>query len=248
MSQSSIALEVTDLHKSYGALTVTKGVNFQVRQGEALGIIGPNGAGKTTLFNLITGAVRANRGTVHFQNKNVTAMDARSRCHLGISRSFQVPQPFSGLTTFENVLVGAAFGQKISQYHARESARLALERTGLWAKADQKAGTLTLLDRKRLELARAIATRPRLLLLDEIAGGLTDAECRQLIDLIREIKDSGVTIIWIEHVLHALLSVVDRILVLDFGEKIAEGDPDSIMKSPEVSAVYLGLESESDHV
>ena len=248
MSQPTVALEVQDLHKSYGALSVTKGVGFQLHEGEALGIIGPNGAGKTTLFNLITGAVRADRGTVHFHNRNVTAMDARRRCHLGISRSFQVPQPFSGLTTFENVLVGAAFGQRISQHHARESARLALERTGLSAKADHKAGTLTLLDRKRLELARAIATRPRLLLLDEIAGGLTEAECRELILLIGEIKESGVSIIWIEHVLHALLSVVDCILVLDFGEKIAEGDPETIMKSREVSAIYLGLEPETGHV
>jgi len=247
MSQPAIALDVQDLSKSYGQLQVTKQVSFQIHEGEALGVIGPNGAGKTTLFNLITGAVRPDTGTVHFFNKNVTAMHARQRCHLGIARSFQVPQPFAGLTTFENVLVAASFGQQISQASARESARLALEHTGLAQYAETKAGALTLLNRKRLELARAIATRPRMLLLDEIAGGLTEAECHDLIALIKEIKESGVTIVWIEHVLHALLSVVDRIVVLDFGQLIAEGEPETIMKSPEVSSIYLGLEPEAAH-
>lgn len=248
MSQPRIALDVQDLSKSYGALQVTRHVSFQLYDGEALGVIGPNGAGKTTLFNLITGAVRPDNGTVHFFDQNVTAMHARQRCHLGIARSFQVPQPFSGLTTFENVLVAASFGQQISQSSARESARLALEHTGLAHLSDTKAGSLTLLNRKRLELARAIATRPKMLLLDEIAGGLTEAECHDLIELILEIKRNGVAIIWIEHILHALLSVVDRIIVLDFGELIAEGDPDTIMKSPEVSSVYLGLEPEAADV
>jgi len=248
MSQRKIALDLQDLSKSYGALQVTKHVSLRLHEGDALGIIGPNGAGKTTLFNLITGAVRPNGGTVHFFDQNVTAMQARQRCHLGIGRSFQVPQPFSGLTTFENVLVAACFGQRISQTSARETARLALEQTGLAHLAKDKAGSLTLLNRKRLELARAIATRPRMLLLDEIAGGLTEAECHDLITLILNIKESGVTIVWIEHVLHALLSVVDRIAVLDFGELIAEGEPDTIMKSPEVSSIYLGLEPESADV
>lgn len=248
MSNQAIALDVQDLSKSYGALQVTKHISFQVHEGEALGVIGPNGAGKTTLFNLITGAVSPNAGTVHLFNKNATAMQARERCHLGVARSFQVPQPFSGLTTFENVLVAASFGQQISQTSAYESARLALEQTGLIKHAEDKAGALTLLNRKRLELARAIATRPRMLLLDEIAGGLTEAECHDLVELIRSIKTSGVTIVWIEHVLHALLSVVDRIAVLDFGELIAVGEPETIMKSPEVSSIYLGLEPEADGV
>lgn len=244
MTQQAHALEVRNLSKSYGALAVTKNVSFNVYQGEALGVIGPNGAGKTTLFNLITGSTRTDSGTVHFFNKNITTLDARRRCHLGIARSFQVPQPFSGLTTFENVLVAASFGQKISQTAAHESAHLALQQTGLAELAETKASQLTLLNRKRLELARAIATRPKMLLLDEIAGGLTEIECHELIKLIAEIKASGVTIIWIEHVLHALLSIVDRIVVLDFGEMITQGDPQTIMKSPEVSAIYLGLDAE----
>lgn len=241
------ALEVTGVSKSFGALRVIQDVSLQVPQGAALGIIGPNGAGKTTLFNLVAGTMRANSGRVTIFGRDVTALDARRRCHLGIARSFQVPQPFSGLTAYENVLIATAFGRQISEAAARPHAADALERTGLTRKANDLAGALPLLDRKRLELARAIATGPHLLLLDEIAGGLTEAECRSLVALIREIHAAGTTIIWIEHVLHALLSVVDRVLVLDFGKVIAEGAPDEVMKNPGVAAVYLGPDAEVLH-
>lgn len=244
MLQSTAAIKAEGLSKSYGALAVTRDVSFALEPGSALGIIGPNGAGKTTLFNLLTGAVRPDTGTIRFNGKDIGAKDARARCRMGISRSFQVPQPFSGLTVFENALVAATFSQGISEKAARPQAEDALRRTGLWSKAAKKAGELGLLDRKRLELARSIATVPKLLLLDEIAGGLTDAECVELIRLIRSIKETGVTIIWIEHVLHALLSVVDSIMVLDFGQKIAEGDPRDVMQSPEVAAIYLGFDGE----
>jgi branched-chain amino acid transport system ATP-binding protein len=247
MMQSTAAIEATGLSKSYGALAVTCDVSFALEPGCALGIIGPNGAGKTTLFNLLTGAVRPDAGSIRFAGKDISPTDARARCRMGISRSFQVPQPFSGLTVFENALVAATFAQGISEQAARPQAEDALRRTGLWPKAAKKAGELGLLDRKRLELARAIATAPKLLLLDEIAGGLTDAECVELIQLIRSIKETGVTIIWIEHVLHALLSIVDRVMVLDFGQKIAEGNPRDIMQSPEVAAIYLGLDGENAH-
>lgn len=244
---SELALEATGLSKSYGALQVTRDVSIRLEAGKALGIIGPNGAGKTTLFNLLTGTVRADSGQIRFFGRDITAIDARHRCIMGITRSFQVPQPFGGLTVFENVMVAAAFGQCLSEAQARAPAEDALRRTGLWPKARVRAGEIGLLDRKRLELARSIATAPKLILLDEIAGGLTDAECHALIDLIRSIRGSGVTIIWIEHVLHALLPIVDRVMVLDFGQKVAEGAPETIMQSPEVAAIYLGLEPQVSH-
>ncbi|MCB1390354.1 MAG: ABC transporter ATP-binding protein [Rhodobacteraceae bacterium] len=240
------ALVAHALNKSYGALAVTRDVSFSVPEGGALGIIGPNGAGKTTLFNLITGTVRADSGHITLFGDDLTRLDARRRCVAGIARSFQVPQPFTGLSAYENVLIAAAFGRGLSEKAARPHAREALKVTGLARTADVMAGTLTLLDRKRLELARALATGPRLLLLDEIAGGMTEAECHELIGLIRRIRASGVTIVWIEHVLHALLPVVDRILVLDFGKVIAEGPPDTIMTDPHVTSVYLGPDESQD--
>jgi branched-chain amino acid transport system ATP-binding protein len=242
MHMAEFAVEAVGLAKSYGALQVTKDVSLQLEPGTALGIIGPNGAGKTTLFNLLTGTARADSGVVKLFGVDVTKVEARKRCRMGITRSFQVPQPFGGLTVYENVLVAAAFGQGLNERQARAPAEDALQRCGLWPKAQMQAGQIGLLDRKRLELARSMATAPKLMLLDEIAGGLTDAECHSLIELILSIKSAGVTIIWIEHVLHALLKVVDRVMVLDFGQKIAEGAPDTIMRSPEVAAIYLGPE------
>lgn len=234
------AFSAEALNKSYGALAVTRDVGFSVPEGSALGIIGPNGAGKTTLFNLITGTVRADSGRISLFGEDITHLDVRQRCVAGIARSFQVPQPFTGLTAYENVLIAAAFGRGLSEHAARPHARDALAMASLSHKTDALAGALTLLDRKRLELARALATGPRLLLLDEIAGGMTEAECAELVMLIRQIRESGVTIVWIEHVLHALLPVVDNILVLDFGKVIAEGPPDTILQDPHVTSVYLG--------
>lgn len=244
MAEQSLALSVQGLCKSYGALTVTHDVSFDVAEGSALGIIGPNGAGKTTLFNLITGAQRPNAGKILAFGQDIARLDARRRCHLGFARSFQVPQPFAGLTAYENVLIASAYGRGLSEHAARAPAGAALESTGMSHLADRLAGSLTLLDRKRLELARALATGPRLLMLDEIAGGLTEAECQALIELIRKIHADGTTIIWIEHVLHALLAVVDRVMVLDFGRVIAEGAPAEIMKDPQVAAVYLGPDAD----
>lgn len=240
MTETGMALEARSLAKAYGALQVTRDVSFSVPEGAALGIIGPNGAGKTTLFNLIAGATRADSGQVLLYGEDITRLDARQRCVRGIGRSFQVPQPFAGLTVFENLLTAAAYGRGVSERAAHVAAEEALERTGLTAKADHQAGRLTLLDRKRLELARAMATGPKMLLLDEIAGGMTEAECAELVSLIREIHAAGTTIIWIEHVLHALLSVVDSVLVLDFGQVIAEDSADTILTDPLVAAIYLG--------
>jgi branched-chain amino acid transport system ATP-binding protein len=243
----TVALSTTNLRKSFGALKVAQDISFSVEAGSALGIIGPNGAGKTTLFNLITGTFRADAGRVQAFGADITALDARRRCHLGIARSFQVPQPFAGLTAYENVLIAAAFGRRLRETAARPHATEALQRCGLAPQSEKLAGSLTLLDHKRLELARAMATGPRLLLLDEIAGGLTQGECESLITLIAEIRAAGTTIVWIEHVLHALLSVADQILVLDFGKVIAWGTPDAVMKDPQVTAVYLGPDAEVAH-
>lgn len=231
-------LSIKGLCKRFGALVVTDGLSFDVNEGEIVGILGPNGAGKTTLFNLIAGTVRSDAGEILFNGANVVGTGVAERCRLGISRSFQVPHPFAGMSVFENVLVGATFGR--SGDDRFEYALRALDVTGLKQKANLLAGSLPLLDRKRLEMARALATEPRLLLLDEIAGGLTERECHELLSAIRGVHSAGVTIVWIEHVVHALLSVAERLVVMNFGRLIADGNPDDVMKSREVKSIYLG--------
>ena len=230
-----------NLSKRYGALVVTDAVSLSVQRGEILGILGPNGAGKTTLFNLIAGTVRPDQGRVNFKGLDISQLDAAARCKLGISRSFQVPHPFNGMTVFENILVGAAFGRAADDPESH--AFRVMELTGMKAKANHLASSITLLERKRLELARALATEPELLLLDEIAGGLTDRECQSLLAAIRDVHSSGVTIVWIEHVVHALLSVTQRLVVLNFGKLIADGKPDEVMNSKAVKSVYLGVDA-----
>ena len=237
-------LELDSVSKRYGSLQVTDRLTLDLRRGEALGIIGPNGAGKTTLLNLIGGDVRANAGRIVFDGRDITVLSPAARCHLGIARSYQIPHPFVGLTVFENVLVGATFGAQRGEWAARARALLVLERTGLAGKANRLAGTLPLLDRKRLELARALATEPTLLLLDEIAGGLTEPEEHALIALICAIRDEGVTIVWIEHIVHALLAVVERLVALDFGRLLIQGDPATVMADPAVREIYMGIDVE----
>ena len=235
-------LSISGLQKSFGAVVVADETSFDVSSGEAVGILGPNGAGKTSLFNLITGSLRSDAGRVGFAGADITGSSAAARCKMGIARSFQIPQPFGGMTVFENALVGATQGAGLSGAEAEDHALVVLEETGLLAKANTRAGTLTLLDRKRLELTRALSSKPKLLLLDEIAGGLTEAECQSLIATIKSIHARGTTIIWIEHVVHALLAVVERLIVIDFGKKIAEGEPKAIMDSAEVKEIYLGVD------
>jgi branched-chain amino acid transport system ATP-binding protein len=236
-------LRLTGVSKRYGALQVTDDISFAVERGETYGILGPNGAGKTTLFNLVSGDVRPDQGSVEFDGADVNHLPPHRRCVAGIGRSYQVPRPFGGMTVFENLLVGATFGGELTGHAAYDVCVDVLERTGLKARANQLAGTLGLLDRKRLELARALATQPQLLLLDEIAGGLTEPETHALVDEIRRVKERGVTIVWIEHVVHALLAVADRLLVINFGKRLAEGLPAAVMDYPEVRRVYLGLEA-----
>ena len=235
-------LTLTNVSKSFGALVVTDDVSFEVPEGQALGIIGPNGAGKSTLFNLITGNLAADAGRIEFDGRDVTKVSPMERCLTGIGRSFQIPQPFTNLTVFENLVVSATHGRNLSESEVIDDCARILEQTELMAVANDPAGTLSLLRRKRLELARAMATHPRLLLLDEIAGGLTEGECQALIATISAIHAQGTTIIWIEHVLHALTSVVDRLLVLDFGRVIGIGEPGEIMESREVKEIYLGID------
>lgn len=236
-------LELQSVSKSFGAVVVARDLTFSVAQGGAVGIIGPNGAGKSTLFNLITGNLLPDAGRIEFLGRDVTRMPAMGRVRMGVGRSFQIPQPFEGLTVFENLLTAASFGRPPApEAEMVHDCAEILRRTGLLPKANLLAGSLSLLDRKRLELARALATGPELLLLDEIAGGLTEGECQALVETIRAIHAGGTTIIWIEHVLHALNSVVERLAVLDFGRLIGLGEPEAIMASREVREIYLGIE------
>jgi branched-chain amino acid transport system ATP-binding protein len=239
----TVLLSFENVSKSFGALKATDDLSFEVRKGEALGVLGPNGAGKTTVFNLITGGVAPDAGHIRFNGQDIVGLPPHRRCRAGIGRSYQVALPFEGMTVFENLLVGATFGaQNTSAGEANDRCVDLLDRTGLLDKANRLAGSLTLLDRKRLELARALATEPALLLLDEIAGGLTEHEARDLIDLINDIRSHGVTIVWIEHVVHALLAVASRLLVINFGAKLAEGAPRAVMASADVKRVYMGIE------
>jgi branched-chain amino acid transport system ATP-binding protein len=234
-------LEIHGLRKSFGSVVVADDIELAAAPGEALGIIGPNGAGKTTLFSLIAGGLLADAGTIHLDGRDITSAPPHRRCHAGIARSYQIPRPFETLTVFENLLVAASRGRRKTEADAAQVCGEILERLRLSARANVVAGTLTLLERKRLEMARALATAPRLLLLDEIAGGLTESECAEVVGTIKDLRTTGVTIIWIEHIVHALLAVVERLIVLNFGKKIAEGNPDAVMSSPEVQKIYIGI-------
>jgi branched-chain amino acid transport system ATP-binding protein len=234
-------LEIRRLRKTFGSVVVADGIDLSLKSGEALGIIGPNGAGKTTLFNLIAGGLEPDAGEIRLNGRDITAAKPHQRCIAGIGRSYQIPRPFENLTVFENLLVGAVYGGGMTERAAVAPCADILERLHLMPRANTRAGALTLLERKRLEMARALATHPHLLLLDEIAGGLTEGECLELIETIRQIHAAGTSIIWIEHIVHALLAVVGRLCVLNFGRKIAEGEPREVMASAEVRQIYMGL-------
>ncbi|MGY4602500.1 branched-chain amino acid transport system ATP-binding protein [Bradyrhizobium sp. USDA 4474] len=242
-------LALRDVSKRYRDMVVIPGLTLQVGTGEFVGVIGPNGAGKTTLFGLISGNLRCDSGAVYLDGEDVTALGADARCRAGVGRTFQIPQPFQGMTVFENALVAATFGAALHGKRAEQKAREALVRCGLERLGDTAAGRLTLLQRKRLELSRALATEPRLLLLDEVAGGLTDAEVGELLELVTAIHRAGVTVIWIEHLVHALVSSADRLLVLSEGRLLGDGAPTAVMSSREVRDVYLGsdLDEQASH-
>jgi len=234
-------LELNGVSKHYGALKAVDTVSLTVADGEALAVIGPNGAGKTTLFNLITGDVTPSAGRVVFAGADMTAMPPHARSRLGIGRSHQIPHPFANMSVFENLLVGAIFGGGASERDSYKRSSDVLKITGLYDKANVPARTLTLLQRKRLELARALAMQPKLLLLDEIAGGLTEFECGELVKTIQDIHAHGTTIVWIEHIVHALVSVASRLIVMNFGQLLVQGNPHEVMADARVREVYMGI-------
>jgi branched-chain amino acid transport system ATP-binding protein len=206
-------------------------------------VVGPNGAGKTTALNVMAGRLHPDRGAVVFDGRDVTALPAHARCRAGIALTHQIPHPFEAMTVFENALVGATYGARRPEREAYAAGLEALALSGLAGKANTRAGRLTLLERKRLELARALATRPRVLLLDEIAGGLGESEVQAVVDVVRQVQAQGVTIVWIEHIVHALRSAVDRLVAIAAGRSVMDGPPDAVMASPEVQRVYLGIDA-----
>ncbi|MDA8251610.1 MAG: ABC transporter ATP-binding protein [Rhodospirillales bacterium] len=233
-------LAASGLRKRFNALTVLSDVDFVVRPGDAIGIVGPNGAGKTTLLNVLSGAVPMNAGRILFGGEDVSRLDAAERCRRGLARSHQIPRPFAGMTVFENLLVAARTGGGLHGQAAYRRCLDSLALSGMPTLANRRAATLGLLDRKRLELARALATGPRLLLLDEIGGGLTDAEATDLVGIIREIRARGIAVVWIEHIVHVLVQVVERMLCMDAGRVIADGTPEAVLKDAAVIDAYLG--------
>lgn len=226
--------------KRFGALTVLDHVDFVVGEGEAIGIVGPNGAGKTTLMNVLSGTYTPNGGTVEMMGADVTHTSSASRCLNGLSKTHQIPLPFLGMTVFENIYVAATHGAALSGEAAYDMTYDSLKLCGMLALANRKAEGIGLLDRKRLELARALATRPKILLLDEIGGGLTDAEASELVDTIRELHSRGISIVWIEHIVHVLLQVAKRLICMADGKIIADGSPAMVMKDKAVVEAYLG--------
>lgn len=232
-------LELRDLHVAYGKVEALHGIALEVPAGAIVSVIGPNGAGKTTLLSVLSGACRG-EGTVRFQDEEVGALDAAERCRRGIARTHQVPRPFGGMTVFENVYTAATHGGGFGRAEAGERTIDALSLCGLLPLANRPAEALGLLERKRLELTRALATGPKLLLLDEIGGGLTDGEAALLVETIRSLHGRGIAIVWIEHIVHVLLQVVTRLVCMDAGRVLAQGGPRSVLKDPAVVAAYLG--------
>lgn len=233
-------LAAVGVRKRFGALVVLDGVDFSVGAGEAVGIVGPNGAGKTTLLSVLAGTQRLDGGSVRFRGVEVNSGGAAARCRLGIARAYQVPRPFGGMTVFENVLVGASAGGRRRRKDAYRSVVEVLDLCSMTELANRPAESLGLLHRKRLELARALATEPEVLLLDEIGAGLTDEEAAELVTTIREVRRRDVAIVWIEHIVHVLVQVAERLVAMDSGRVIADGDPAAVMKDAAVIDAYLG--------
>ena len=235
-------LELDHVTKRFGRVVIAEDLSLAVGPGDVVGIVGPNGAGKTSLFGLISGDLAPGAGEVRFAGRTVTTLDPAARCRLGIGRTYQVPRPFGDMTVFENVLVAAQQGGGLRRRPSYAAAVAALERTGMSGQANMPAERLGLLQRKRLELARALASQPKLLLLDEVAGGLTDPEVAQLVEIVRGVNAEGIAVIWIEHVVRALVAVVTRLICLSGGKFVGDGDPAQVLANPAVREVFLGSE------
>ena len=233
-------LELDRVTKRFGQVMIAEDLSLAVGPGDTVGIVGPNGAGKTSLFGLISGDLAPNRGEVRFAGRTVTKLDAAGRCRLGIGRTYQVPRPFGDMTVFENLLVAAEQGGGLRRKAGYAAAAAALERTSMSGQANVPAARLGLLQRKRLELARALATQPTLLLLDEVAGGLTDPEVAQLVEVVLGVNAEGIAVIWIEHVVRALTASVTRLICLTGGKFVGDGDPVTVLAEPAVREVFLG--------
>ena len=237
-------LRVDNLNKSFGNLVAVHELSFEVKTGEILGVMGPNGAGKTTVFNLLTGTLKPDTGTITFQGTDITNESPSKKCRRGMGRTYQIPRPFDKMTVYENLLVAAVHGGGISEKRAKGKIKEILEIIALFPMKNHLAGGLPLLDRKRLELGRAMATQPSLILLDEVAGGLTEGEAGEVLQIVKKMQARGITIVWIEHILMMMSEGVDRLLVLSEGHRLNCGDPGEVMGSEEVLECYLGVEDD----
>jgi branched-chain amino acid transport system ATP-binding protein len=234
-------LEVRGVSKRFGGLVAVSDVTFSLAEGEILGLIGPNGAGKTTLFNVVNGVYKADQGTITFAGKEITRCSPDQVVHLGLARTHQIVKPLNDLTVLDNVTVGACFGrQYLDMATARKVASEVLQQVGL-ERTDMMARSLTIAGKKRLEIARALAAKPKLLLLDEVLAGLNPTEVAAMIELVRKIRDSGISVLMIEHLMQAIMSLSDRIVVLNLGRKLAEGRPDEVVHNSDVVECYLGF-------
>jgi branched-chain amino acid transport system ATP-binding protein len=233
-------LSIDGVNKHFGGLVAVRDLSFDVQAGEVVGLMGPNGAGKTTLINVIAGECKPDSGTVTFKGHDITRLPPHKICHLGIARTYQIPQPFAKLTVLQNIAVGAIYGRGLGKSAAEHEAANVLTIVGLTEKKDMPAGNLEEISLKRLELARVLATNPTLLMIDELAAGLTEMEIPPALDLLREINERGITIILIEHVMKVMVKAVGRIIVMDEGRKIAEGKPNEVMENRKVIEAYFG--------
>lgn len=239
-----MVLNVQDIGISFGSNHVLKSLSLDLRPSEVLGVIGPNGAGKTVMLNILTGIMRPTKGEIFLEGENITNLSTTERCKKGIGRTFQVPRPFEKMTVFENILVGSVYGDHKSEKEAKLKALDIMAKIGLTEKKNWFAGKLGLLDRKRLEIGRALASNPKVLLFDEVAGGLTESEVGDILNLVKMVKEEGISVIWIEHVLKTMREGTDRVLCIAEGRNVICGIPEEVMRSKEVHDVYLGADEE----